>query len=636
MRHGQTDWNIKSIMQGQTETDLNETGKKQAKEKQKAIEEFNPDVIISSPLKRCLNTVKIAVGDKYKIVTDDRLKERYYGEIEGMHIDEIKEKYPSLKSFTKNGLPYLIECPGGETYEEVYERTKEVIAEVAEKYKGKKVIIISHGDPLDMAESVIMGKDWKEGVGSWHDNTRCVEINFDIDSRGELKSSSDKGEVYVGIEAPEGDGWVQDTDTLDTWFSSGLWTFSTLAKTPDQIKIEDGKLVVDSEDFRNFHPTSVLETGYDILFFWIARMIIMTTYAVEDIPFQDVYLHGLVLDEKGRKMSKSLNNSIDPLDMIKEYGTDAARLSLVIGSTPGNDMNLSEEKIAGFRNFANKLWNIARYVLQTVDNSKQETEINLEKCTLADKWMLSKLNDCVEEVTVDLDNYHFSSVGESLQSLTWNRYADWYLEVAKFQQGSETKKVLLFTLKSLLKLWHPYMPFVTEKIWEEMGEDKLLMIEKWPNSTGIKGQDREQFNIILDIITAIRNARAANGVEPSKKIKAIIYAGNNVDLIKSQETLIKSLRTGINELEVKESGVKIEKEILIPVRDMEIYLIGARDEEKEKERIKKEVENLEKVIKMVKGKLDNKEFVERAPEKVVNMEKEKLEKAEGELKKLKK
>ena len=641
MRHGQTDWNVKSIMQGQTETDLNETGKKQANEKKKAIDEFNPDVIISSPLKRCLNTVKIAVGDKYKIITDDRLKERYYGEIEGMHIDEIKEKHPDLKSFTKNGLPYLMECPGGETYEEVYARTEEVIREVTEKYKGKKVLIISHGDPLDMAEAVIMGKDWKEGVGSWHDNTRCVEINFSLNSKKELASSSEQEkEAYVGVEEPKGEGWVQDTDTLDTWFSSGLWTFSTLAGSPDQIKIEDGKLVVDSEDFRNFHPTSVLETGYDILFFWIARMIIMTTYAVGDIPFQDVYLHGLVKDEKGKKMSKSVGNTIDPLDMIKKYGTDATRLSLVIGSTPGNDMNLSEDKVAGYRNFANKLWNMSRFIISNYELKITNYELNEDDLTSADYWILQKMFVLITQVTDDLNNYKFSQAGEKLREFTWDDLADWHLEVSKFEKSEEKEKVLGIILNDLLRLWHPFIPFVTETIWKELGHDNLLMISQWPDEnyyTKIQYENKmASFHLAGSIIKAVRDARAKNKVEPAKKVKAVIYTGKQKKLIESQVELIKNLRTGVSELEILEKGPKIKDAIYITVvDDIEVYLIGAVDKEKEKERIKKEIENLEKVIENVKIKLDNEEFTERAPEKIVNIEKEKLEKAESELSKLK-
>jgi valyl-tRNA synthetase len=462
-----------------------------------------------------------------------------------------------------------------------------------------------------------------------------------------------KEEIYVGIEAPEGEGWEQDHDTLDTWFSSGLWTFSTLAKKAEDIKIKDGKLFIEGEDFKNFHPTAVLETGYDILFFWVARMIIMTTYAVGDIPFQDVYLHGLVRDEKGKKMSKSLGNVIDPLDMIKKYGTDATRLSLVVGMTPGNDMNLSEEKVAGFRNFANKLWNIARYIIGNYKLQITNYKLDEEKLTEADKWILDNFKSVIVFVSEKLNNYEFSAAGEILKSFTWDDFADWYLEASKFEKNREKGEILFYILENLLKLWHPFMPFVTEVIWSSVAEameDKqrirnMLIIEEWPTKVPLikarfaskarRGVRGVNFELIKNIITAIRNARAKNKVEPSKKIKAVIYAGKKKELVESQAHLIKNLRTGISELEILNKGPKIDKAIYAAVGEIEIYLLGAIDEEKEKERIKKEIESLEKIIKITEVKLSNKEFTERAPEKVVNIEKERLASAQSELKKLK-
>jgi valyl-tRNA synthetase len=504
----------------------------------------------------------------------------------------------------------------------------------------------------------------------WMDNLRdwCVsrqiwyghQIPVWYLNKSKIKNQKSKinNEIYVGIEAPEGEGWAQDEDTLDTWFSSGLWTFSTLANKPEQIKIKNGKIAIENNDFKLYHPTQVLETGYDILFFWVARMIIMTTYAVGDIPFYDVYLHGLIRDEKGKKMSKSLGNVINPLDMIKKYGTDAVRLSLVIGTSPGNDMNLSEEKIAGFRNFTNKLWNISRYVLQSskfkVQNSKLQLKIpacqslapaGRQNLTLADEWILEKLQNLIKDVSEDLDNYRFSQAGEKLRDFTWSDFADWYLEASKFEKGGEKQQVLLYVLENILKFWHPFMPFVTEAIWGEMDKEKLLMVEKWPSPSAIlsdseESQDRrkkqdDNFEIIKNIIIAIRNARAQNRVEPARKIKAVIYGGKNAKLIKSQEHLIKNLRTGIKELEVKAKGEKIKDAIYITADNIEIYLIGAVGGEKEKIRIKKECDNLEKLIVNTEKKLSDKEFVKKAPAQIVRQEKDKLKLWQEELAKLK-
>jgi valyl-tRNA synthetase len=462
--------------------------------------------------------------------------------------------------------------------------------------------------------------NWMENLRDW-----CISRQIWFGHQVSVWYKGDN--VYVDLEAPKEDGWVRDEDTLDTWFSSGMWTFSTLAHSPDEIRIKDGKLVIDSEDFKNFHPTQVLETGYDILFFWVARMIIMTTYAINDIPFEDVYLHGLVLDEKGKKMSKSKGNVIDPLDMIEKYGTDATRLSLVIGSTPGNDMRLSEEKVEGFRNLVNKLWNIARYILKTTDNRQQITGINYEKLSLSDQWIISELDATIQTVSTHLSEYNFSMAGEELREFTWNKLADWYLEATKFDESTEKEKVLNFVLENLLKLWHPFIPFVTEKIWEEMGNTNLITSE-WPKTSSLplpRGRTGGGFEIIQSIITAIRNARAENKVEPSRKVKAVIYAGKHAGLIEDNEALIKGMRTGILDIEIKEAGAKHEKAIFVAVGDIEIYLLGAIDEEKEKKRLRESIERLEQLIAMTEKKLADKSFVERAPQPIVDKEKSRLE-----------
>lgn len=465
-------------------------------------------------------------------------------------------------------------------------------------------------------------------------------------SKSKVKSQKLKvnDEIFVGVEKPDGEDWIQDEDTLDTWFSSGLWTFSTLARSPDEIKIKNGKLAIESEDFKNYHPTSVLETGYDILFFWVARMIIMTTYALGDIPFKNVYLHGLVRDDKGRKMSKSLGNAIDPLDSCKKFGTDATRLSLIIGTTPGNDMNLSEDKIASYRNFANKLWNISRYIISNYQLSLLEAgqaiinyEFDKDKMTMADEWILENFQILVKAATIDLDNYKFSQAAERLRNFTWDSLADWYLEVSKFEKTENKNNILSYILINLLKLWHPFMPFVTEKIWNEMEKNSLLMAEKWPKSDSIASlqNDKREFETVKEIIMAIRNARSENKVEPAKKVKAVIYAGAHKKLVESQAHLIKGLRTGISELEILKKGEKISGAIYAAVGKIEIYLLGAVDEAKEKARLEKEIISLGKIIASAESRLANKEFVDKAPVAIVKKEKDKLKEWKEELKSLK-
>ena len=631
VRHGQTDWNKKGIMQGQKDIPLNHQGEQDALKLRKKIEQEKFDIIITSPLKRTSKTAELLNSYNVEIIEDERLKERSYGKFEGLKTNEILKKYPEIETFKVNGLPYWINVPTAETYDEVKARVSNFIEDIKKKYAGKRVLVVSHGDTLDMFYAILNNLPNEKAYGRFSLNMRLEK--YELDSE----------EIYVGTDAPQEKGWQQDEDTLDTWFSSGLWTFSTLANSPEKIRIEDGRLVIDSEDFRNFHPTSVLETGYDILFFWVARMIIMTTYAVNDIPFKTVYLHGLVRDEKGKKMSKSVGNVIDPLDMGNKYGTDATRLSLVIGTTPGNDTNLSEEKIAGYRNFINKLWNISRFVLATVDRKYYSTSADTlpEIKTLSDKWIIDELIRTIITVDQFLVTYNFSQAGEELRNFLWDKLADWYLEIGKIEKNKD--EILIFILRNTLKLLHPYTPFVTEKIWSLLNSDKQLIIESWPRNLeftkqGVKFSElgvKDKFNLIKNIIIAIRNARAENKVEPGRKIKTVIYAGKHEELIKIQEVLIKSLRTGIEELEIKKQGKKIDEAIYLSVGDIDIYLLGAVDKEKEVKRVNKEIANLEAVIKRTKIKLTDKNFVKRAPERIVKAEQEKLAVWEEELRKLK-
>ena len=337
--------------------------------------------------------------------------------------------------------------------------------------------------------------NWMENLHDWCISRQLwfghrIPVYYKLKNKNENEKSENQNskigdEIYVGIEAPKEDGWIQDSDTLDTWFSSGLWTFSTLlAQDNDQYKTFE-EWAQNSPDLKKFHPTSVMETGYDILFFWIARMILMTTYTLGEVPFEKAYLHGMVRDKNGKKMSKSLGNGIDPIEMTRKYGTDALRLSMIIGSSPGNDLKLYEEKIEGYRNFVNKLWNVSRYILMSVDEiplpaSPKRGGVPIGK-TLADKWILEHLENLKYVVNSALENYQFSSAFEGedgIRDFMWDKFADWYLEVSKVQGKNDA--VLIYVLENLLKLCHPFIPFVTEQIWQEMGNDSLLMIEKWP------------------------------------------------------------------------------------------------------------------------------------------------------------
>lgn len=430
----------------------------------------------------------------------------------------------------------------------------------------------------------------------------------------------------------------QDADTLDTWFSSALWTWSTLVDKDltGDLSISLENILKQSPDYQKFHPTQVLETGYDIIFFWVARMILMTTYATGQIPFEKVYLHGLIKTRDGKKMSKSdPSTCIDPLDMIKKYGADALRMSMVIGNSPGNDMRLYEDKIKGYRNFTNKLWNASRFVLGIFDEKgvKQAPELNPEKLSDADQWILAKLNQSIEQVDEAMSEYRISEAGQLLYDFLWNDFCDWYLELSKGER--QNLSVLYHVLKNILILLHPITPFVTEQIWSQLpGAEEMLIHQGYPivDQADFDGSVTE---LIINLVSSIRKMRGENKIEAAAKIPVRIFAHDSLEKISKNQGDITRLAR-ISELTLQESGKKLEGAATDVVSGVEIYipLEGLVDLEKEKGRLEKEVTNLSKYIASLKAKLSNQKFVQNAPEAVVEGEREKLKEAEGKIKKM--
>jgi valyl-tRNA synthetase len=403
---------------------------------------------------------------------------------------------------------------------------------------------------------------------------------------------------------------IQDSDTLDTWFSAGLWTFSTLG-WPKKTK-----------DLEYFHPTSVLETGYDILFFWIARMILMTTYTLKQIPFKQVYLHGLIRDKHGKKMSKSAGNGIDPLDMIAKFGTDPVRLSLVMGTSPGNDLRLYEEKIASYRNFVNKIWNSARFALLNVPANKKIEFSSKSAKTHADKWILSKLQKLIKEVTADMDKYNFSEAGTKIYNFTWGQYCDWYLEMSKGKHMNA--EVLMHVLKTLLKLLHPFVPFVTEAVWKHLDEKQLLIGCSWPkyDKKLVFPSEEKEMETICELITSIRSIRAERGVESSKMINAVIYGGKWTPLLLEKKSVIARM-CRIGDLIIEKKGEKIINAVWKYVNGINLYLPvnDLFDVKQEVERLKKKLAETQTKIANLRGRLDNPQFLAKAPAELVRQEK---------------
>ena len=461
------------------------------------------------------------------------------------------------------------------------------------------------------------------------------------------------GETVVTEETPKlcpkcgGAKLKQDEDVLDTWFSSALWPFSTLG-WPD-----------DTPELKYFYPTSVMVTGYDIIFFWVVRMVFSGCEAMKEIPFEKVYIHGLVRDSQGRKMSKSLGNGIDPLREIEKYGADALRFTLITGITPGNDMRYQDEKILAARNFANKLWNAARFAIMNLRDENEdflpladgaEDEDFDPTCMdlkVEDKWIVSRVNDAVSYVTDTMEKLDLALAGQRIYDLIWNEYCDWYIEIVKKRLWGDdeedkivVRSMLVYVLKKMLKLLHPHMPFITEEIWSYLphsqsnsGKSSYLINAKWPKAHDAHCFKKEESMLAtaMDAITAIRNVRAEANASPSRRLNAAILAqGEYLERIESAGRYIKEL-ANIRELKFMDKQVNEPQDgmsAVIPGAQIFIPLEDLVDLDAELERLAKEKERLTKEVKRVEKKLSNESFTSKAPQKIVDEEKEKKVKYE--------
>ena len=465
--------------------------------------------------------------------------------------------------------------------------------------------------------------NWMENVHDW-----CISRQLWWGHRIPAFYCEDCGETTVSKEditvCPKCGGKVkQDEDVLDTWFSSALWPFSTLG-WPDK-----------TEDLEHFYPTAVLVTGYDIIFFWVSRMIFSGLEHMGEVPFKDVYIHGLVRDSQGRKMSKSLGNGIDPLEIIDKYGADALRFTLATGNSPGNDMRFYTERVEASRNFANKIWNASRFVLMNLSIDKCELP-ELSKLEISDRWILSRYNDLVEEVTENLDKYELGIAVSKLYDFIWDEFCDWYIELVKprfFEEGESNivaQQVLVYVLSNTLKLLHPFMPFITEEIWQALPhEGKSIMISSFPvYDEKFKNADAEHdMQLVMDAIKGIRNIRNEMNVPPSKKA-AIYIVTEQTNVFKAGTMFFEKLASAseVNVISDKSSAPENAVSVIVPSAEILLLLDELVDKEKELERLSKEQKRLEGEIKRVEGKLSNKGFTEKAPANVVEEERQKGEK----------
>ena len=469
---------------------------------------------------------------------------------------------------------------------------------------------------------------WLENIRDW-----CISRQLWWGHRIPAYYCDDCGEIVVDSEMPKvcpkcgGTHFTQDPDTLDTWFSSALWPFSTLG-WPEK-----------TEDLDYFYPTDVLVTGYDIIFFWVIRMVFSGYEQTGKCPFHHVLIHGLVRDSLGRKMSKSLGNGIDPLEIIDQYGADALRFTLVTGNAPGNDMRFYMERVEASRNFANKIWNASRFIMMNIEKAEVPADMKPEELTAADKWILSKVNTLAQDVTVNMDKFELGIAVQKLYDFIWEEFCDWYIEMVKprlYSEEDKTKAAALWTLKTVLvnalKLLHPYMPFITEEIFRNLTGEESIMISAWPEykEAWSFAEEEGSVELIKEAVHAIRNTRSSMNVPPSKKAKVYVVSESGrvrsvfegsrsffAALAYASEVCVQADKAGIGEDAVS---------ALIPQAAVYMPFAELVDLEKELERLKKEEERLTKELARVNGMLNNEKFMSKAPQSKIDEEKEKLAK----------
>ena len=467
--------------------------------------------------------------------------------------------------------------------------------------------------------------NWMENIRDW-----CISRQLWWGHRIPAYYCEQCGHTHVAAQKPEVcckcgcTELKQDEDVLDTWFSSALWPFSTLG-WPEKTK-----------ELEYFYPTNVLVTGYDIIFFWVARMIFSGINAMGEVPFDHVLIHGIVRDSQGRKMSKSLGNGIDPIEVIDKYGADALRFSLAMGNSPGNDMRFYWEKVEAYRNFANKIWNASRFVMMNLEGG---SILPIEECNLdaADKWILSRFNGAVREVTENMEKYELGMAAQRLYDFMWSEFCDWYIELTKPRlygtdaaEKNTALSVLCFVLAGTMKLLHPFMPFITEEIYTHLpGSDETIMLSAWPSCVdcGITGKDEERFEMVIELIRIVRNLRAEMNVPLSRRTGLFIRPVQlEAGFWKKCSVYIEKLACASSAELIADKPENADKMAAVVTAGGEGYIPMGEliDIAKEKERLLKEKDNLISEVARAQGKLSNEKFVAKAPEAVINAERDKL------------
>ena len=567
------------------------------------------------------------------IMNDDATINENGGKFAGM--DRYEARAQIVKELDEMGL--LVEIEEHVHNVGTHDRCKTTVEPLVKQQWFVKMdeLIKPAADAVRNGEIKLVPERMEKAYFNWTDNIRdwCISRQLWWGHRIPAYYCDDCGEIVVAREMPDvcpvcgQSHFTQDPDTLDTWFSSALWPFSTLG-WPEKTK-----------DLEYFYPTDVLVTGYDIIFFWVIRMVFSGYEQTGKSPFHHVLIHGLVRDSLGRKMSKSLGNGIDPLEIIDQYGADALRMTLITGNAPGNDMRFYMERVEASRNFANKVWNASRFIMMNEEASEVPENIDLNLLTSADKWILSKVNKLAKDVTANMDKFELGIAVQKIYDFIWEEFCDWYIEMVKprlYNDADETKPAALWTLKTVLinalKLLHPYMPFITEEIFCNLCDEESIMISAWPEYKDEWNFTEDEFAVetIKEAVRAIRNVRSGMNVPPSKKAKVFVVSENeklrNIfenghiffgSLGYASEVTVQCDKTGIADDAV--SVMIPEVEICMPFAELV-------DIEKEIERLKKEEARLQKELARVNGMLSNEKFVSKAPQSKIDEEKEKLAK----------
>jgi valyl-tRNA synthetase len=465
---------------------------------------------------------------------------------------------------------------------------------------------------------------WLENIEDW-----CVSRQLwwghRIPAWYRAKDGDPQGEIYVGMKPPKGEGWTAEEDVLDTWFSSGLWPFSTLG-WPDE----------NAADYQRFYPTDILETGHDILFFWVARMIMMGLWFTDKPPFHTVYLHGLVRDKEGRKFSKTLGNVIDPLDLVQEYGADPLRFTLITSGTPGNDVNLDVERVAYNYRFINKIWNITKLVNMNLDGALEAGVPQPEQLDLPSLWILSRMNRLIGNVQNLFELYQYGEAGNQILSFMWDEFAPWYLEMSKYalyqgtdEQKEVTRRVMVAVLDTCLRLLHPYMPFMTEEAWNYIPhEGEAIIMAAWPqvDDRYLNAEAESQMDMLMEMVRAIREIRTEYKVDPGKRVKAIAAPGSQRTLLKQYAYVFARLCNIESIMMLDDGAVAPANAASAVIADTTFYLPleGMLDIEKECERLRKEFAAIADSAAKLEAKLSNESFVSKAPAPVVQRERDRL------------